>query len=131
LANEAVTKGRHAELIAMSALLANGWIVLESTVPDVFDLAITRGKSREHRRVQVKNARYRIKDGQEWVVVSGTKNNGEHYSVDEVDYFIGVYDGVAYMFKNRGQSEYWCKPAELDAKWTKLDASIANLREVE
>lgn len=129
MANEAITKGRHAELIAMTALLANGYIVMETTAPDVFDLGITRKGSREFRRVQVKMARLRHKDGADWVVVNGTKNSGDYYGTDEVDYFIGVLDGVAYMFKNRGLSEYWAKPTELDAKWTRLDASITNLSE--
>lgn len=130
MANDAITKGRHAELIAITALLANGWTVMEPTAPDTFDLGITRPGDRTYYRVQVKNARHRVKDGEEWIVINGTRSNGEYYTENDVDYFIGVYDGVAYMFKNRGLSEYWCKPAELDEKWTKLDASIANLREV-
>ena len=130
MANESTTKGRHAELIAITALLANGWTVMEPTAPDVFDLGITRPGSNKFWRVQVKNARYRVKDGEGWIVVNGTRSNGENYSENEVDYFIGVHDGVAYMFKNRGLSEYWCKPTELDEKWTKLDASIENLRGV-
>ncbi|MEK0286523.1 group I intron-associated PD-(D/E)XK endonuclease [Caldifermentibacillus hisashii] len=129
MANEAITKGRHAELIAITALLANGWTVMEPTAPDVYDLGITRPGSTEFHRVQVKMARLRHKDGTDWVVVNGTRNNGEYYGTDEIDYFIGVHDGVAYMFKNRGLSEYWCKPSELDERWTRLDASITNLSE--
>lgn len=129
MANDAITKGRHAELIAIAALLANGFTVMEPTAPDVFDLGITRPGSNQFWRVQVKNARHRVKDDEEWIVVNGTRSNGEYYSENEVDYFIGVHDGVAYMFKNRGLSEYWCKPTELDEKWTKLDASIENLRD--
>lgn len=129
MANEAVTKGRYAELIAMAAILTDGYIVMEPTAPDVFDFGIARKGSREFSRVQVKMARPRNKDGVDWVIVSGTKNNGEYYAKDEVDYFIGVYDGVAYMFKNEEQSEYWCKLSELDERWTKLDASITNLSE--
>lgn len=129
MAHDTITKGRHAELIAITALLANGWTVMEPTAPDSFDLGITRPGDRTYYRVQVKNARYRVKDGEEWIVVNGTKSNGDRYSVDEVDYFIGVYEGVAYMFENRGISEYWAKPTELGDKWTRLDASIANLKE--
>lgn len=129
MAHDTVTKGRHAELIAITALLANGWLVMEPTAPDVFDLGITRPGWKEYKRVQVKSARLRHKEGTDWVVVTGTKSNGEHYSKDEVDYFIGVHEGVAYMFENRGISEYWAKPTELGDKWTRLDASIANLKE--
>lgn len=122
-------KGRHAELIAITALLANGWQVMEPTTPDVFDLGITRPSwTNDFRRVQVKTARHRIKDGAEWIVVTGTRNNGQAYSTNEVDVFIGVYDGIAYMFENTGLTEYWCKPTELDERWTRLDASITNIK---
>ncbi len=121
------TKGRHAELIAITALLANGYTVMEPTTPEVFDLGITRPGWKEFSRVQVKTARYRIKDGQEWIVVTGTRNNGQVYSTEEVDKFIGIYDGVAYMFDCRNISEYWTKPTEIGDKWTRLDASISNI----
>jgi len=127
MAHETITKGRHAELVALTALLANGWTVMEPTAPDAFDLGITRPGWTDFKRVQVKTARLRNKDGADWIVVTGAKNNGIPYSTDEADLFIGVYDGVAYMFPNRGITEYWVKPAELSDKWTRLDASIANL----
>ena len=121
-------KGRHAELIAITALLANGYRVMEPTTPDVYDLGVTRNEwGNYYRRCQVKTARLRVKDGVEWVVVTGTRNNGQVYSTDEIDDFIGVLDGVPYMFECRGISEYWVKPTELDEKWTKLDASINNI----
>lgn len=121
------TKGRHAELIAITALLANGFTVMEPTTPDVFDLGITRPGRTDFLRVQVKTCRYRIKDGEPWVIVTGTRNNGQVYMTDDVDAFIGVYDGVAYMFDNTGLTEYWVKPAELSEKWTRLDSSIDNI----
>lgn len=118
-------KGRHAELIAITALLANGYRVMEPTTPDVYDLGVSRNEWKNYyRRVQVKTARLRVKDGAEWVVVTGTRNNGQVYSTDEIDDFIGVLDGVPYMFECRGISEYWVKPTELDEKWTRLNASI-------
>src|SRR5690606_32424203 len=121
-------KGRHAELIAITALLANGYRVMEPTTPDVYDLGVTRNEwGNYYRRCQVKTARLRVKDGVEWVVVTGTRNNGQVYSTDEIDDFIGVLNGVPYMFECRGISEYWVKPTELDEKWTKLDASINNI----
>ena len=130
MASETSTKGRHSELIAITALLANGYTVLEPTVAEAFDLGILRPGSRNMRKVQVKSARFRVKEGTDWVIVTGTKNNGEKYSQEEADYFIGVYDGVAYMLPNTDQSEYWVKPAEISDKWTRLDASISNLTEV-
>lgn len=105
---------------------------MEPTTPDVYDLGVTRNEwGNYYRRTQVKTARIRVKDGVEWVVVNGTRNNGQHYTTDEIDDFIGVVDGVAYMFECRNISEYWVKPAELSEKWTRLDASIANISKVE
>jgi len=129
MAHDTSTKGRHAELVAITALLANGFIVMEPTAPDVFDLGITRPGWTEYKRVQVKTARPREKEGVDWIIVTGKKSNGDNYSLNEIDYFIGVYNGVAYMFRNEGLTEYWCKMSELDIKWTRLDASIANLKE--
>ncbi len=118
-------KGRHAELIAITALLANGFRVMEPTTPDVYDLGVTRNEwGNYYRRCQVKTARLRVKDGVEWVVVTGTRNNGQVYSTDEIDDFIGVLNGVPYMFECRNVSEYWVKPSELGEKWTKLDSNI-------
>ena len=129
MASETSTKGRHAELIAITALLANGWCVMEPTVAEAFDLGIIRPGSRELRKVQIKTVRTRNKGGLDYVIVTGTKSNGQVYTLEEADYFIGVLDGVAYMFPNRLVSEYWIKPAEINEKWTRLDASISNLTE--
>lgn len=124
-------KGRYSEVVATAALLANGYQVMEPTSPDIYDLGVTRKEwGNYYLRVQVKSARHRVKDGCEWIVVNATRNNRQIYTKDEVDAFIGVYDGVAYMFRNKEQSEYWCKPAELGEKWARLDASIENLKEV-
>lgn len=38
MAHETVVTGRHSELIAMLALMANGWIVAEPMAPEPFDL---------------------------------------------------------------------------------------------
>ena len=130
MASETSTKGRHAELIAITALLANGWTVMEPTVAEAFDLGIIRPGSRELRKVQIKTVRIRNKDGVDYAIVCGTKNNGNVYTQEEADYFIGVLDGVAYMFPNRGLTEYWLKPADINEKWTRLDASISNLTDV-
>jgi hypothetical protein len=132
MAHETTTKGRHSELIATTALLANGWTVMESVTPEVFDLGITRpGMGREFYRVQVKTARLRTDEsrkGTDWVVVPGTKNKGGVYTLEECDYFIGILGGEVYMFENREITEYWCKPEELATKWTKLETGIESLK---
>lgn len=119
-------KGRHAELLAATALLANGYTVMESLVPESFDYAIKRAGSKETKYVQVKTAflRNEKRYGGEYLVVRGAKNNGDIYTRDEVDYFIAIWEGKAYMFPNREVSEYWIKPDDLAIKWTELKTEI-------
>ena len=109
--------------------MANGWTVLEPVVPEVYDLAIVRPGDTALKRVQVKTAAIRVRQDIAWFTVTGRRNGKRTYSTEEVDYMIGVYEGVAYMFPCRGITDYWFKLAELDDKTTKLDASIANIGE--
>lgn len=123
-----ITKGRHSELLATTALLANGWTVMESVAPEVFDLGITRpGMGREFYRVQVKTARRRDDRNGE-VVVYAKKNKGEIYTKAEADYIIGILDGEVFMFENREIGEYWTTEATIDAKWTRLSTGIESLK---
>lgn len=115
-------KGRHAELIAQMALLANGWSVLEPISPQPYDLAVRHPATRETFYVQVKTAYLRNEKryGGDYIVVRGAKNTGKAYTLREVEYFIAVWQGQAYMFPNREKSEYWIKLSDVDVKWTKL-----------
>ena len=129
MAHETITKGRHSELLAQTALLANGWTVMESVAPEVFDLGITRsGMGSAFYRVQIKTARRRDDRNGE-VVIYAKKNNGKPYTKEEADYFIGILDGEVYMFENRELSEYWCPAHALGDKWTKLEIGIETLKE--
>jgi hypothetical protein len=127
MAHNTITKGRHSELLATTALLANGWTVMESVAPEVFDLGITRsGMGREFYRVQVKTARRRTDRNGE-VVVYTKKNNGGVYTKDEADYIIGILDNAVYMFPNREIGEYWTSEETIGDKWTKLETGIESL----
>lgn len=119
-------KGRHAELLATIALMANGWTIMEPTSPEAFDMAIKRPDSKRTLYVQVKTAMLRDEERYNgaWLVVKGAKNNGKVYGLDEIDYFIAVYRGDVYMFENAEKGEYWARPWEVDDKWTKLDVGI-------
>lgn len=119
-------KGRHAELLAQMALLANGWIVLEPISPQPYDLAIRRPDGGETKYVQVKTGFLRDEEryGGEYVVVRGARNNGSVYKKSEVDYFAAVWDGEVYLFPNREVSEYWTRPTDLATKWALLDREI-------
>ena len=116
--------GRHSELIAQTALLANGFTVLEPIVPEPFDLAITRKGDERIKRVQIKTILRRNKSGRDWFVIRGKKNNGKVYTAEDTDYFIGVYDNAVYMTPNREISEYWASVDEVETKWTRLYTTI-------
>jgi len=119
------SKGKHAELLAATALLANGFVVMEPISPQPYDLAIRRADG-STAYVQVKTAFLRDEKryGGEYLVVRGSKGNGDVYSKDEVDYFVAVWDGEAYIFPNRECSEYWIRPEQLSERWTKLERGI-------
>src|SRR5690625_5173572 len=110
-------KGKHAELLVATALLANGYSVLEPISPQPYDLAV-RTPEGDTRYVQVKTAFQRNEEryGGEYVVVRGSRSNGKTYTLDEVDLFAAVWDGNVYLFPNRGKSEYWIRPGDLGEK---------------
>lgn len=119
-------RGRHAELLAQTALLANGYTVLEPISPEPFDLAIKRVGTNRTFYVQVKTAFLRDEEryGGQYIVVKGAKSNGDVYTKDEVDYFVAIWQGECYMFPNREISEYWIRPDQIETKWTKLSDKI-------
>lgn len=116
--------GRHSEVLVIAALLANGYIALESTVPESYDVAATTKGSREIERIQVKTIFRRKKEGVDYCVIRGVKGDGTAYSKDECDTFAGVLDGRVYLTANRELQEYWCKESELDEKWAQLPVKI-------
>lgn len=121
-----ISKGMHAELLAQTALLANGYTVMTPLAPEPFDMAIKRIGDKTVYFVQVKTAFLRNEEryGGEYIVVRGAKNNGNVYTKQEVDYFVAVWDGEVYLFPNREVSEYWIRPSDLGEKWTKLETGL-------
>lgn len=116
------TIGRHSELLAMAALLADGWSVSEPTVPEAHDLLAS--KNGQQMRIQVKTIKQREKDGVPYYVIRGLKNNGDVYSLTDCDAFIGVVGEHVYLAENRCLSEYWAKVSEVDEKWRYLPLKI-------
>lgn len=116
--------GRHSELLAITALLANGYTVLEPAVPEPFDLAITKRGQSEIVRIQVKTALFRVKDGIEYYVSKGKKNNGVVYGKDDCDIFIAVIGNDVYMFDNTEITEYWVRADDIEGKWTRLTTRL-------
>ena len=119
-------RGKHAELLAATALLANGYSVMEPISPQPYDLAIRHPQTGETSYVQIKTAFSRNEEryGGEYIVVRGAKNSGKVYMREEVDYFVAVWQGDVYLFPNREIKEYWIRPDKLSEKWTKLDCGI-------
>lgn len=123
-------KGKHAELLAQTALLANGYTVLEPIAPEPFDLAVRNPETKETIYVQVKTAYLRDSDedirryGDAYLVVRGAPTRGKPYSTDDVDSFIAVWQGRVFMFPNEGLHEYWVKASEVSDKWTEIHCEI-------
>ena len=115
--------GRHSELLAMAALIANGWSVSEPTVPEAYDLLAYKDGLTV--RAQVKTIKQRTRDGIDYYVIRGLKNSGQVYSLTDCDVFIGVIGDNVYMTTNREISEYWIRAEEVDARWTKLAIQIS------
>ena len=116
------TIGRHSELLAMAALLADGWSVSEPTVPEAHDLLAS--KNGQQMRIQVKTIKQREKDGVPYYVIRGLKNNREVYSLSDCDAFIGVVGEHVYLAENRELSEYWSRADDVSEKWKRLDLKI-------
>lgn len=127
MAHETITKGRHSELLAQTALLANGWSVCEPIAPEPYDLVARAPGSTEWQRIQIKSARTRDDRNGE-IVCYTRKNNGKVYDHDDCDLFIAVLNGDVYMFANRNLSEYWVTAANVADRWTKLEIGIETLK---
>lgn len=123
LAHETVTKGRHSELLAQTALLANGWQVSEPIAPEPYDLVAREPISGKWFTIQVKTARIR-EDRNGAIVVNAKKGNGTAYTLADTDLFIGVLGNDVFMFKNRELGEYSIAPDKLYNSWQWMDTRI-------
>ncbi|UYZ12173.1 group I intron-associated PD-(D/E)XK endonuclease [Brevibacillus sp. WF146] len=126
MASNTNKRGTHAELVAMTALLAAGYEVAEPVAAETYDLVAKEPGTGEWRTFQVKTLRYRDDKGGAggYYVLNGTRNNGETYEPGAVDYMIGVLGNVCYLVECTGQSEYWAAADAIDGKWRKLTVSM-------
>lgn len=116
------TIGRHSELLAMAALLADGWSVSEPTVPEAHDLIAVRGD--ESLRIQVKTIKLREKEGVPYYVIRGLKNSGATYMKSDCDAFIGVVGMRVFLTKCEGLTEYWVRVDHGEEKWKEISITI-------
>nr|WGD77735.1 hypothetical protein P5643_14050 [Bacillus subtilis] len=94
MAHKTEDTGKYSELIARAALLASGWqAVSTSETEEAFDISAKDPLSGEWKTFQVKTIIVREKRGGKRVV-QARKNDGTPYTLDEVDYFIGVEVGT-------------------------------------
>lgn len=123
MAHHTTTRGRMSELIAQTALLENGYSVAEWIVPEASDIIAYDRFSRRFITIQVKTLRKRD-DRKGEIVLYAKKNNGQTYSLEDCDFFIGVLGTEVFMIPNRGIGEYWCPADKVDEKWQRLSTSV-------
>jgi hypothetical protein len=123
MAHESQITGMHSELLAQTALLANGFEVSQPIAPEVYDLIVRNPLTNDYSRVQVKTARVRDdRDGA--IVIYARKGNGDPYTPEECDLIVGVNGPDVYMFPCVGNAEYWSTPGNAEAKWTLLPTTL-------
>lgn len=94
--------------------------MLEPTAVEPFDLGVTMRGSHELKRVQVKTIIERSRNGIDYYVIRGMRNNGVPYSLDEADFMVGVVGGKVYLAENREISEYWARKDRAGELWREL-----------
>lgn len=113
----------------MTALLSNGYEVAEPIMPSPADLWV-RDVDGNFFTAQVKSARKR--DDRNGEIVAYTSNGkGDAYSKDDVDLFIAILDGEAYMFPNRQIKENWVTKNTIESRWTKLTTDFSTKKSEE
>lgn len=117
-AKKSTVVGRCSELLAITALLRNGWIVAEPTTPEPYDLVARDPQTGGWKTVQVKTI-FRRPDRNS-LVVQARRGDRTSYGTEEVDLFAGVLDGRVFLFENRGLTEYWVTLDTLSEKWREL-----------
>ena len=125
MAHESTRRGGVSEALAHAMFLANGFSVFTSVVPESAALIVV-GKGEDGRdrtfTVQVKTLKIR-RDREGQLVVKGASRDGLPYSIDDVDYILGVHipTHTAFLIPNNSQTEYWSKDWETARKkWTEL-----------
>ena len=121
MAFETLTTGRLSELVATTALLANGWEVAEPVCPEVFDLVVKSPRNGKWYQAQVKTVKQRTDRAGE-LVIPARKNNGTVYSKADADLIVGVHGQDVYLIANRECGEYWSGANGDTSRWERLRA---------
>ncbi len=112
-----------------------GWAVAKPETRESYDIVARDPVSAEWKTFQVKTILLRA-DRRNEMVVYARKGNGKPYSQPEADYIIGILGGKpeadgkpavtprAWMFPNRGISEYWATETTAADRWFELPLGI-------
>ncbi|WP_339306843.1 hypothetical protein [Paenibacillus sp. FSL R5-0519] len=122
------TVAMYSELIAQTALLANGWTTHVPRTKEAYDILATNPATGRAEKVQVKTIRRRT-DRNGDLVIYTRKGNGTTYDLAEADWIAGVLaeDGApprVFLLENTCQSEYWCVESRLAERWPELPISL-------
>ena len=120
MAHESINIGKRSELLAQTALLANGYEVAQPIAPEPYDLVARDPVTGSWATFQVKTVRIREDRGA--AVVVAKRSDGSPYTRQDADYLIGVVGDEVYLIKNTGQSEYW-SPID-DIRWERLPLGL-------
>ncbi|MCY8472405.1 hypothetical protein [Bacillus halotolerans] len=118
--------GKYSELIARAALMASGWeAISKAETEEPFDISARDPGTGAWCTFQVKTIAIRDDRNGE-LKVNGRKGNGKPYIKSDADYFIGVLVGggdgpKAWMFENRGITEYWGPQSGEGKRWIEMD----------
>ncbi|WP_271750092.1 hypothetical protein [Bacillus paralicheniformis] len=129
MAHQTEIIGKYSELIARAALMASGWqAVSTADTEEPFDISAKDPGTGEWKTFQVKTIRDRT-EKRGYLTVNGRKGDGQPYTAEDTDFFIGVLIGEGkfprvWMFDNRGITDYW-GPSEREGKrWVEMDLNF-------
>lgn len=120
MAHNSINIGKRSELLAQTALLANGYEVAQPIAPETYDLVARDPITGSWATFQVKTARIREDRGA--AVVVAKRSDGSPYTRQDADYLIGVVGNDVFLIENTGQGEYW---TALDGiRWKRLSLDL-------
>ncbi|MCM3314852.1 group I intron-associated PD-(D/E)XK endonuclease [Psychrobacillus sp. MER TA 17] len=127
MAHSTERTGAYSELVAMTALTANGYTVSKPFTKEKYDL-IAEDPLGHTARYQVKTI-HRRADRNNDLVVFATTGGGKRYSQSDFDYFIAVLGDEnepprAFLFENTGQREYWATESRAAKRWVELSITL-------
>lgn len=119
--------GAYSELVAMTALTANGYTVSRPITKEKYDV-LAEDPLGVTARYQIKTI-HRRADRRNDFVVFATTGGGKRYSQSDFDYIIAVLGDEneaprVFMLDNEGKREYWATEARAVKRWVELPITL-------